>query len=354
MGIERGLRMKGRAAISVLLAALVGASACHAETLNLLIWEDYIDQDLIDRWTQETGVSIHQINFDSDDARDVILADPTNHIDLVTVDEHGASLFGKKGVLEPLSDSNLPALADYAPEWRKRCAGYGLPYLWGTVGILYRADVIEPPPTSWQDMMRPAPALKKHVAMFDDYSELFVPPLVLLGASINANDTETLKAAFELLKAQAPSVLTYDYVITAIQSPTIGQDIHMALGYSGDQHVLNEKIGKSGLWRYAVPLEGTLSWLDCVSVTAASPHKQRALEFLRYVGSPEVAAANALSLNMPTPSSAAQKLLPESVRSNPEIYPPEEVLTRSQYQQELSVNSVQARRRIISTLANFQ
>ncbi|ASY61925.1 putative polyamine sensor NspS, involved in biofilm formation [Sinorhizobium sojae CCBAU 05684] len=346
--------MKGRAAISVLLATLVGASASHAETLNLLIWEAYIDQGLVDRWTQKTGISIHQINFDSDDARDEILADPTNHIDLVMVDEYGASLFGNRGILEPLSDSNLPALADYAPEWRERCAGYGLPYLSGTVGILYRSDVLKQPPNSWQDMMRPAPALKKRIAMFDDYSELFVPPLMLLGASINANDTESLKAAFELLKAQAPFVLTYDYVVTAIQDPAIRQDIHMALGYSGDQHVLNEKVGKPGLWRYAVPTEGTLSWLDCISVTAASLHKQQALEFLRYIGSPESAAANALSLNMPTPSSAAQKLLPEAVRSDPEIYPPEEVLARSQYQQELSLHSVQARRRIISTLANFQ
>ncbi|HXV29974.1 MAG TPA: spermidine/putrescine ABC transporter substrate-binding protein [Sinorhizobium sp.] len=346
--------MRRRAAISVFLAALIGASAGHAETLNLLIWEAYIDQDLIDRWTQETGVSVHQINFDSDDARDEILADASSNIDLVIVDEYGAPLFGNKGILEPLSRANLPALKDYAPEWTDRCSGYGLPYFSGTVGILYRSDVVARPPTSWQDLMSPAPALKKHIAMFSDHSELFVPPLMLLGASINANDTGTLKAAFGLLKAQAPFVLTYDYVITAIQDPVIGKDIHMALGYSGDQHVLNDKVGRPGLWRYSVPKEGTLSWLDCVSVIAASSNKQRALEFLDFIGSPESAAANAVALTMPTSSSAALELLPAELRSDPEIYPPQEILARGQYQRELSIESVQARRRIISTLANFQ
>jgi spermidine/putrescine transport system substrate-binding protein len=346
--------MRGRTAISVFLATLGGASASHAETLNLLIWEAYIDQGLIDRWTQRTGVSVHQINFDSGDARDEILADPTNNIDVVVVGENGALLFGRKGILEPLSDSNLPSSKDYAPEWRERCAGYGLPYLWGTVGILYRSDVVTQPPTSWQDLMRPAPPLKKHIAMIDDHNEAFVPSLMLLGASINANDTETLKAAFELLKVQAPFVLTYSYVVTSIQDAAIGKDIYMALGYSGDQHTLNDKVGKPGLWRYSVPKEGTLSWVDCVSVTAGSPHKERALEFLDFIGSPEGAAANALALTMPTSSSAALKLLPAELRSDPEIYPPAEILARSQYQQELSIESVQARRRIISTLANFQ
>ncbi|APG90223.1 polyamine ABC transporter substrate-binding protein [Sinorhizobium americanum] len=346
--------MRRRAATSVFLATFLCAAASRAETLNLLIWEAYIDQGLIDRWTQETGIAIRQINFDSDDARDEILADPSNNVDLVVVDENGAHLFGKKGVLEPLEEANLPALKDYEPKWRDRCAGRGLPYFSGTVGILYRSDIIAQAPTSWEDMMRPSVSLKKHIAMFDDHTELFVPPLMLLGASINASETGTLKAAFDLLKAQAPAVLTYDYVITAIQDQATGKEIYMALGYSGDQHVLNDKVGTPGLWRYSVPKEGTLSWLDCVSVMASSPRKQRALEFLDFIGSPEGAAANALALTMPTTSSAALKILPEAMRSDPEIYPPAATLAKSQYQQELSIPSVQARRRIISTLANFQ
>jgi spermidine/putrescine transport system substrate-binding protein len=346
--------MNARRAISVFLATLLCASASRAETLNLLIWEDYIAESLIDRWTEKTGVSIRQINFDSDDARDEILADPGRNIDLVIVDENGAMLFGRKGIIEPLSETNLPALADYAPQWRKSCAGYGLPYFWGTVGILYRSDVVTPPPTSWRDMMHPAPALQKHIAMFADHSEIFVPPLILLGASVNADDTATLKAAFALLKTQAPSVLTYDYVVTSIQDPALAGNIYLALGYSGDQHVLNSKAGKAGLWRYAVPKEGTLSWVDCFSVTAASPRKQRALEFLNFIGSPEAAAANAIALNMPTASSAALKLLPETMRSDPEIYPPSEIMAKNQHHQELSVRSIEARRRIINTLANFQ
>jgi spermidine/putrescine transport system substrate-binding protein len=199
--------------------------------------------------------------------------------------------------------------------------------------------------------MKPAEALRGHIAMYDDHNEAFVGPLVLLGKSVNANDNETLKAAYELMKAQAPYVLTYDYVITSIQSADKGPNIHMALGYSGDQYTLNDKVSAPGLWRYVVPKEGTLSWLDCISVSARSKNMDLALKLVDYISNAKNGARNAIKLNMPTASTAALALLPEDMRSNPEIYAAPEILAKSQLQEELTVQSVQARRRIISSLA---
>lgn len=341
-------------AASTALGVSIAAVPAHAETLNLLIWESYIDQKILDRWTEKTGVGVHQIYYDSGDARDEILSDPSSNIDLAVIGENGAGLFGKRGVLEPLSNQNVASMQDYKTEWTSRCAGYGMPYLWGTMGIAYRSDMVKTTPTSWNDLMSPVPELTKHIAMYDDHNEAFVAPLSLLGKSINANDNETLKAAFEVMKKQAPFVLTYDYVITSIQSPENGKNIYMALAYSGDQHVLNDKAGTPGIWRYAVPKEGTLSWLDCMAVTAASPRKALALQLLDFIGSPESAAANAETLTMPTASEKALELIPAEMRSNQEIYPPAEILAKSQYQKELSIQSIQTRRRIISSMANFQ
>lgn len=346
--------MQRRTTISAFLTALLIATAAQAETLNLLIWESYVDQTLLDRWTSKTGVAVHLAYYDRGDTRNDVLADPNSQVDLVVTGENSASLFGRNGVLEKLDETNLASLAGYDESWRKRCAGHGLPYLWGTMGILYRSDVVTDAPTSWRDLMHPAPALAGRIAMHGDHTEGFVPPLMLLGQSINTNDSATLKAAFTMMKEQASSVLTYDYVVSSIQNAAVGKNIHMALGYSGDQHVLNDKAGTPGIWRYAVPAEGTLSWLDCMSVVAKSPNKEKALALLDYLGSPENAAANALALNMPTTSRAAFALLPEAVRTDPAIYPSSEILAKSQYPEELSIESVQLRRRIINTLANFQ
>ncbi|MNY78092.1 hypothetical protein D3C86_2181980 [compost metagenome] len=57
---------------------------------------------------------------------------------------------------------------------------------------------------------------------------------------------------------------------------------------------------------------------------------------------------------MPTASEKALELIPAEMRSNQEIYPPADILAKSQYQKELSIQSIQTRRRIISSMANFQ
>lgn len=80
--------------------------------------------------------------------RDQILADPNSNVDVVVTNENGAKLYGNRGVILPLDSENVPALKDYSDDWTKRCGGYGVPYLSGTMGILYRSDKVETPPTS--------------------------------------------------------------------------------------------------------------------------------------------------------------------------------------------------------------
>ncbi|KQT85886.1 spermidine/putrescine ABC transporter substrate-binding protein [Aurantimonas sp. Leaf443] len=345
--------MSARPLFFAALMALCTGSA-RAETLNLLIWESYIDPKVIEDWTARTGVEVHQINYDSGDGRDEILADPNSDVDLVVIGENSARLFGRRGILETVDEARTPAAGEYAPDWRARCAGFGLPYLWGTMGILYRDTPGMETPRSWSDLLEPAPALKGAVAMFDDHNETFVAPLVMLGRSVSTSDKAVLAEAFEVLKRQAPSVLTYSYVVTASQDPVIGPKIRMALGYSGDQHVLNARAGSPGDWRYVVPQEGTLSWLDCLSVRAGSPRKALALDLFQHLSSAPSALANARALGMPTANQVALAQLPDDIRNDPAVYPPDDVLARSQTQEELSADSVQTRRRIISALANFQ
>ena len=245
--------MRGALLAAVSLTALAAAGPAGATTLNLLIWEAYIDEQILADFTAETGIEVRQTFYDSGDARDEILADPNSNVDAVVTNENGAKLYGNRGIIMALDAANVPALKDYAESWTKRCGGYGVPYLWGTMGILYRSDKVTTAPASWADLMKPAESLRGHIAMYDDHAEAFVAPLVLLGKSVNANDNESLKAAYALMKAQAPYVLTYDYVITSVQSPDKGPNIYMALGYSGDQYTLNDKVNAPGLWRYVVP-----------------------------------------------------------------------------------------------------
>jgi spermidine/putrescine transport system substrate-binding protein len=337
------------------IAAFTSLLASHvrAETLNLLIWEDYISKQVIDDWTKKTGVTINQIYFDSGDKRDEILSDPTNNIDLAIVAQASAAIYGDHGVLEPIDDKTVPGLPAYPALWRDRCGKYALPYFWGTMGILWRNDVIHTAPTSWADLMQPAPALKGHIAMITDYSDFFVAPLKFLGKSINAGDTATIKQAFAVSKAQAPSVLTYTYAITSIQDPQKGPQIDMALGYSGDQLTLNNLAGKGNHWQFALPKEGTMLWLDCIAAIHKSAQRKLALEFIAYLASPEAAARNSIDLNLPTANTAAAKLLPAAMQTEIAKVAPEAIIAKSEFATVLPSEAIQMRKRVLNTLVNF-
>ena len=105
-------------------------------------------------------------------------------------------------------------------------------------------------------------------------------------------------------------MLTYEYVITALRSQRHLDRADMALAYSGDQQVLNAVEGVHGEpRRYMVPEEGTLLWVDCLSVPSNSPNRALAYRFPDFLSRPEIAALNAEDpaspRRMPQPGAAA-------------------------------------------------
>lgn len=323
------------------------------ETLTLLNWEEYLSEAVIERWQAETGVALQQIYFDSGDKRDEILAKPDHRIDLVVAGRISSDRFGSRSLLELISDAELPKLRNVSQRWRDSCGAYSVPYLWGTLGIVYRADRIAEAPQSWAALLQPTKRDEPHIIMMEDHEDILAAPLIYQQRSINTSDNDELRAAFELLQAQSSAVLTYEYAITSLKSQRHLDQADMALAYSGDQQVLNEVEGIEGEpWRYVVPKEGTLLWVDCLSIPANTPNKALAYRFLNFISDPEIAALNAAELGVATPNAAARALLPDAIRQNPSIYPPDDVLERSQVFETRPMEATQTRRRIISALIN--
>lgn len=344
-----------RRACRVLLMAaclLFPAIAPHAaETLSLLNWEEYLSEAVIERWQADTGVQIQQVYFDSGDKRDEILAKPDHQIDVVLTSLISANRFGGRGLLEPIDAAALTNLKHIPQRWRNSCGAHSIPYLWGTLGIAYRADRISSAPRSWADLLQPTRGDEPHIIMMEDHEDILAGPLLFLQHSINTSDTNELKAAFELLQAQSSAVLTYEYAISSLRSQHYLDKADMALAYSGDQQVLNGNT-EGEPWRYLVPKEGTLLWVDCLSVSANSRKKALAFRFLNFLNDPKIAALNATDLGVATPNMTAKALLPKAIRQDPTIYPPEAVLQNSQNYEPRPLEATQTRRRIISALIN--
>lgn len=323
--------------ISGTVFAAAFASAAVAEELVFLTWADYINPDLVAEFEAEFGVELEIVVFELDEARDSLLVKrgPSAY-DLMLVD--GASVAGyvRRGWLAPIPMSDVPNFRHLKPAWTKahdQTEGNAVPYMWGTTGIAYRSDLVSGTFHSWRQLMEPEEALRGRISMMGAGRDLLIPGLKMLGQSLNVTNASVILATEAMLLAQKPYVKTYVYLSMKEDSLLVTGDVWVSLMYSGGAKMLQ---ALEPAIKYVVPDEGTSIWVDYIGISAQSPRKQLAAQFINFLNRPEIAARNALWAGYATPNLAAEKHLPDSFREDPIIYPKEPVLKRSEFFRELS------------------
>lgn len=319
----------------VLLFFLVVSSSAFGQLppreLVFLNWSEYLDPELVEKFEQQHNVKLREVYFESDDLRDEILLETDGRgYDLAIVNGVMVDTYRKRGWLAAATVKEIPNLKQVDDYWVKAfngAQGYAVPYFWGTLGIAYRADLVEPPPESWMELFKPGEQLRGKIAMIDSQREALGMALKALGYSANSADSRQIRDAMELLLAQRPYVNTYTYLVLNENSALVKGEVAMAMLFSGDALMLQEYHDEI---QYVVPREGGNIWADYLVVMQGSKNKDIAYAFIDFLNEPEHAAKLAEFVYYATPNKAAEKLLPGEFLEHPVIYPSEEVLSRSE------------------------
>lgn len=296
-------------------------------------WTAYIDQQVVDAFEKEYGVTVEQKFYQSADERDeTLMRNGGKGFDVLVLTAGDLPAYIRNGWLAPLGPDRVPNLRHVNRRWLDPFPGaaeYTSPYLWGTTGLIYRSDRIDEAITSWRQFYEPRDAWKGHVMMIDQYRIGFGMALKALGHSFNTTDPAAVAEAGKLLAAQKPFVQTYGYLKTNAESGIVSGETWIGQTWSGDALLLQER---NPAIRYVVPEEGGEIMIDYLALSAHAENPEMAIAFIDWLQRPENAATIAESLQFATTNTAAEKLLPESFRNNPVIYPPEAVLDRSEVQ----------------------
>src|SRR5947209_5326405 len=98
------------------------ASGCKksssANTLNLFAWSEYIPQEVIDGFTQETGIKVAYETYDKNETMLVKLAQSPGHYDLVQPSEYAVEALIRRQMLEPIDFSQVPNVKNLDPKFR--------------------------------------------------------------------------------------------------------------------------------------------------------------------------------------------------------------------------------------------
>src|SRR5690554_81188 len=333
------------------LFLLTTVGSVQAKELVFLNWADYMDPEIILEFKQRTGITVKQSYFDSDTSRDELLLETdAKGFDIALMNAASMKILANRGWLDPLDEQSIPNLKHINPYWRSEPQDnktFGAPYFWGTIGIVYRKDLVPSTVSSWMDLLQPTPALHGKISMIGDSADLIGIALKALGYSLNSIDEKELKEAEALLRAQAPAVKTYRYLSLNDDSALLTGQIVMSMMYNGDALMLkkhNENIA------FVLPKEGGNIWTDFLSVLSSSPRKAEAKQFINFLNEPEIAARQAMYVHYATPNLAAQKLLPQDFKDNPIIYPSQESLKNSEAYLRLPARAQKNRAAIFSRI----
>lgn len=195
------------------LAACGGGDKGENGELNIYMWSEYLSQDLVDQFTEETGI---KVNFSymstSEEAAAKITSGGGDEYDLVMPCDADMTALINGGYLEEINLENLPNFdnlgdiykyRDFDPENK-----YAIPYMMNYVYVVYNPETCPIEIDEYADLLDPA--LEGQIASVTGPRNLFPIALSSLGYDPNSQNDEEIAEAYEWLKKYVPNVAGFD------------------------------------------------------------------------------------------------------------------------------------------------
>lgn len=254
-----------------------------SDTLQIFNWGEYIGEDVIENFEKEYNVKVSYSFFGSNEEMYTKLASGTQY-DIIIPSDYMIERLAEEGYLQELDLDLIPNIENlteavqnpvYDPDYT-----YSVPYLWGSVGIVYDTTVISTEDVEalgWSIFIDEKYADEK-IAIYDSERDSFMMAFKALGYSMNTEDEDEIQAAYEWLITMDDTISPYYVQDEVIDGMITGQYV-MANVYSGDATYMiyeNEDLA------YYEPAEGTNSWIDAMVIPANANAPLLAHEFINY------------------------------------------------------------------------
>ena len=302
-------------------------------SITVFNWYDYIDESVIQKFEEETGIQVKYTNFTTNEEMYAKLKNSNGAYDVIFPSDYIIERMIREDMLEKLDPAAIPNAAgvidtlknpDYDPTGE-----YSVPYMWGTVGILYNTDLVDEDITSWQSLFNG----KYKVFMLDSIRDTIAVALKTLGYSMNTRDITELNAARDLLIKQKNDGIVKGYLVDETKDKMIAGEAPLALMWSGDAMYA---ITQNPSLKYVIPEEGSNVWVDAMCIPKGSQNKEAAEKFIDFLCRPDIAYKNLEYIYYSTPIQAVHDMLTEEELGYEALNPSPESLARCEFFHDIS------------------
>lgn len=279
-------------ALLLLISALAGcgqsAGKEKAGELVLYTWEGMFPQDVLDGFTEETGIQINYANFDFDETMLTKLeAAKGGDYDVVIADDYIIETVIQEGLAQKLDVSKISNHGSINPIYQGQFFDptdeYTVPYGAGVQTIVYNPSLVEKEITGYADLWDPS--LKDSLGVIANYRVINGMALKVLGESYNTEDVPTIEKAGEKLLELAPNIRLIKDDNT--QDDLISGEISAAVMYTSQ--VTMAKMADPEL-KVVFPKEGIGFGIQGMFIPSDAPNAEAAYQFIDYILRPEVSA----------------------------------------------------------------
>lgn len=307
-------------------AFFVGCSKDSSEQISFLNYGENIDKETIKEFEKKYGIKVNVETFDDMETMYQKISKGGVKYDVILVSDALMPRMIKKGLIQELNKDNIPNISqmdkDYLNLQIDPGNKYSVPYMFGTVGLIYNKDVVKEKVDSWDILWDEK--YKDKVFMFDTYRDTMGAALKKLGYSLNSKNPKEIEEAKELLIKQRETVNPiYGVDNGTTMIPTGESDINMI--WSGEG--LNLQDENPNLV-YVVPKEGANFWIDSLCIPKNAENVEGAEKFINFVSDKESALRIADEIGYTTPNKEARLAQPDNVKNNPNAYMPKEIMDR--------------------------
>ncbi|MGB6605416.1 MAG: extracellular solute-binding protein [Steroidobacteraceae bacterium] len=303
------------------LLAAMPARADDARVLRIITWADYVPADVVAQFRKETGIQVQVTLSNNEEMISKLRATGGAGFDLAQPSQD--RIIGAQQdfrIYKPFDLSQV-RLEQFVPELlaavrnNATLAGklYGLPYVWGTEGLLYNSKRTKI--SDYLDLCRPE--LRGRTAV-----RLKRPTLMAFALALGKNpfalygDTKAYTALMDqvgkaLIACKVNFRFFYDNRDQLINGVRSGE-IYAAMAWDSVGWQLNRENPDI---KFVNPRSGAIAWMDTFALPARGRNDAAAYAWINFVMRPQIAARIGKSIGNFTAARGADQLMDPRMRA---------------------------------------
>ncbi len=312
-----------RILIALALPLVLAAGAAQAqERLSVYHWFEYIPQELLDKFTAETGIEVTMDTYDSNEALLASLkAGKMGDYDVAVPGDYMVEIMAGEGLLDTVRPGELANFGNIEQQWLDvpfdQGRRHSIPYQWGSTSFSVNRDVYKGDINTTAILFDPPSSLRGKINVLDSQGEVMLLASLHLGIPQCTKDQAQLRALDELLQSAKQHWASFGSDIA--KDVLVSGDAAVGMIYNGFSAKAREEGANV---EYAYPREGFVVWMDNVVLLKEAPNRAAAIKFMDFLLRPEnIAQVSNYARYVPGVKGAAPHLDP-ALASQPESIPP--------------------------------